>query len=314
MIHNAQLEFRAMTPARRPSAHSTLPLPSPPTSHQLPVHILTLNGRSLYNKVDELQETLRLLQNPPVVICVTESWCVTYEPDSLYALQQYSLFRRDRPDRPGGGVLVYVHTSQVSEATRMRELETAKEDIWLKITVYNSPTPLLLCATYRPPTSSATACTAFCSHIEHSIRVAKSLKGHILIAGDMNAKCSDWYRADITDACGESLNTVFNTYNLSKLVTFPTHTHAGQLKSCLDLIATDLDDVTLTSLPPLGLSDHVQILASIPSRHFQNTRSTMLAHTKKVWCWSKANNGALKEAIKEVRGSFAILFWLPCAT
>ena len=113
----------------------------------------------------------------------------------------------------------------------------------------------------------------------------------------MNAKCSDWYRADITDACGESLNTVFNTYNLSQLVTFPTHTHAGQLKSCLDLIATDLDDVTLTSLPPLGLSDHVQILASIPSRHFQNTRSTMLAHTKKVWCWSKANNAALKEAI-----------------
>ena len=53
------------------------------------------------------------------------------------------------------------------------------------------------------------------------------------------------------------------------------------------------------SLPPLGLSDHVQILASIPSRHFQNTRSTMLAHTKTVWCWSKANNAALKEAIKD---------------
>ena len=117
MIHNAQPEFRAMTPARRPSAHSTLPQPSPSPSHQLPVHILTLNARSLYNKVDELQETLRSLQNPPAVICVTESWCVTHEPDSLYALQQYSLFRRDRPDRPGGGVLVYVHTSQVSEAT-----------------------------------------------------------------------------------------------------------------------------------------------------------------------------------------------------
>ena len=81
---------------------------------------------------------------------------------------------------------VYAYTSQVSEATRMRELETANEDIWLKVTVYNSPTPLLLCATYRPPTSSATGCTAFCSHIEHSIRVAKSLKGHILIAGDMH--------------------------------------------------------------------------------------------------------------------------------
>ena len=136
MIHNAQLEFRAMTPARRPSAHSTLPLPSPPTSHQLPVHILTLNARSLYNKVDELQETLRLLHYPPAVICVTGSWCVTHEPDSLYALQQCSLFRRDRPDRPGGGALVYVHTSQVSEATRMRELETANEDIWLKVTVF----------------------------------------------------------------------------------------------------------------------------------------------------------------------------------
>ena len=50
-------------------------------------------------------------------------------------------------------------------------------------------------------------------------------------------------------------------------------------------------------IPPS--TDHVQILASIPSRHFQNTRSTMIAHTKKVWCWSQANNAALKEAIKD---------------
>ena len=32
-----------------------------------------------------------------------------------------------------------VHAYQVSEATRLRELETANEDLWLKVTVYNFP-------------------------------------------------------------------------------------------------------------------------------------------------------------------------------
>ena len=37
-----------------------------------------------------------------------------------------------------------------------------------------------------------------------------------------------------------------------------------------------------TSLPPLGLSDHVQILASIPSRHFQNSLYHAHSHQKSL--------------------------------
>ena len=44
---------------------------------------LTTNAQSLFNKMDELQERCQL--NQPLFICVTETWCVQSEPESLYS-------------------------------------------------------------------------------------------------------------------------------------------------------------------------------------------------------------------------------------
>ena len=62
--------------------------------------------------------------------------CVHGEPDSFYYFDGFSLFRRDRVDRIGGGVCVYVNTSQARTIEQI-ELDNDIETIWLKITVEN---------------------------------------------------------------------------------------------------------------------------------------------------------------------------------
>ena len=57
---------------------------------------------------------------------------------------------------------------------------------------------------------------------------------------------------------------MFCSYELQQLVAFPTNYYAGQLKSCIDLVVTNIVGTTVSSLPPLGLSDHVVLSGGYP--------------------------------------------------
>ena len=69
--------------------------------------ILYFNARSLFNKIDELRALTH--NNPPKIIAVTETWCQPHEQDGLYSIPGYSLYRSDRPNKPGGGTLLYIY-------------------------------------------------------------------------------------------------------------------------------------------------------------------------------------------------------------
>ena len=62
---------------------------------------------------------------------------------------------------------------------------------------------------------------------------------------------------DTTDDAGDSLHQLFSLFGLEQLNHFATNTYADQLKSCLDLISTDIPSVHTRSTEPLGKSDHV---------------------------------------------------------
>ena len=46
----------------------------------------------------------RVKQIDPDFIMVTETWAHPALSDAVFAIQGYNLFRKDRPDRRGGGV------------------------------------------------------------------------------------------------------------------------------------------------------------------------------------------------------------------
>ena len=122
---------RAHGLVRGPSPHPPRPPPPPPSqisSHPARYTFLSLNARSLFNKIEELSEVTEKLK--PLFICVQETWCVHGKSDSFYHIDGFSLFCRDRVDRIGGGVCIYVNTSQAHTIEQI-QLDNDIEAIWL---------------------------------------------------------------------------------------------------------------------------------------------------------------------------------------
>jgi len=64
-----------------------------------------LNCRSLFPKVNELRLLIDI-ESPSFVFC-TETWLIASISDSLINIHNYSVIRRDRLSKKGGGVMVY---------------------------------------------------------------------------------------------------------------------------------------------------------------------------------------------------------------
>ena len=114
-----------------------------------------------------------------------ETWCVHGEPDSFYHIDGFSLFRRDRVERIGGGVCIYVNTSQ-ARAIEQIQLDNNIGAIWLKITVENIQKPIIFASIYRPPTNPI---DPFLSSLDRCLkRTNRLLEHYTLLAGDFNAR------------------------------------------------------------------------------------------------------------------------------
>ena len=69
--------------------------------------LILYNARSICNKLFIFKRIL--LDVSPGIVAVTESWCHDGIPDSVLEVEGYCLFRSDRKNRVGGGVLLYMY-------------------------------------------------------------------------------------------------------------------------------------------------------------------------------------------------------------
>jgi hypothetical protein len=51
--------------------------------------------------------------NPPPFVAITETWLKSYITDSQVAIENYCVYRSDRPKRTGGGCLLYINSKIV---------------------------------------------------------------------------------------------------------------------------------------------------------------------------------------------------------
>ena len=77
------------------------------TTQSLPSLLLT-NANRITNKLGELH--LLVVGSSPVIdiVAITESWLTKDIPNSLCELPNFTIFRRDRREGLGGGVMCYV--------------------------------------------------------------------------------------------------------------------------------------------------------------------------------------------------------------
>nr|VZI04847.1 unnamed protein product [Spirometra erinaceieuropaei] len=144
---------------------------------------LYTNAQSLISKIDELK--LRLVELSPDVLAKTETWLSGNISDSEVALPGYQIYRRDREDRQGGGIVVYVNEGlAVSENTT--KFACGTEAIWLTIKATGSPC-LDVLTVYRPPRTDQITDAQLFEQLD-----IFSNRPNIMIMGDFNAPGTNW--------------------------------------------------------------------------------------------------------------------------
>ena len=249
----------------------------------LPVAIV-VNGRSLrLEKLDELQVTVN--DHDASIVCISETWFREYIGDDSVSINGFSLERKDRCLRRGGGVACYVKNS--IRYTRLSILEDEDlEVLWLKIMPKRSPRKIscvLLACIY------STQDTDFLRMRDHRITgIHKTLRKHpdcgILITGDFNQLNDTFLRTD---------------YRLVQVVTTSTRGVA-----ILDKVWTNMADVycTAVTISELGSSDHNMVLL----RPIDNTSSTDKRHVIRV---TKRSMGQREK--EEFANALSLIRWEP---
>ena len=94
---------------------------------------MLINARSIFNKLDELKALLR--EESVDLIGITESWARDEMLDKEIILEDYNIFRKDRLERRGGGILLYVRKGIMCEVIKQN---SEIESLWCKICSRNS--------------------------------------------------------------------------------------------------------------------------------------------------------------------------------
>nr|VZI50532.1 unnamed protein product [Spirometra erinaceieuropaei] len=212
--------------------------------------------QSILPKLDELK--IHICDLFPDIVSLTETWLSKNVDDRELMLPGFQLFRRDRRERQGGGVVKYVkHGLLVSEKTE--QFACSAETIWLTIRVPGSHS-LEVLTVYQPPRSGPEADARL---LEELGRFA--LRPDVLIMGDFNAPLIDWSslyaRGPEVAFDRRFLDMALRSF-LTQHVLFPTRAREGQQSNCLGLVLTkSMDSIDeVQCLPPLGRSDHVVLL------------------------------------------------------
>ena len=103
------------------------------------------------------------------IICVTEAWLKDFFLDSEILDTGYTIFRRDRAEGEGGGVLIAVKDNL--NYRRRSNLETRLEMLCVELNLACS-SKIVISAIYRPPDSTPSydfhSVTEFTSHLNNS--------------------------------------------------------------------------------------------------------------------------------------------------
>lgn len=114
--------------------------------------ILSWNIRSLAKHFDEVSIILR--DSDIDIINFNESWLGKDNPNSLYRLENYKIYRNDRANRKkGGGLCTYVHCSLKCNAQTYQALNMSNEHLECLILDIELPQtkPIIIISVYRPP-------------------------------------------------------------------------------------------------------------------------------------------------------------------
>ena len=188
------------------------------------------------------------------------------------------MYRKDRVNKKGGGVLLYVHKSLKSIPCEEMELSDFSDSVWCIIQI-DTETKILVGTVYRSPSSDMSNNEKLLKLFEEAHRVARKSRSHSLIMGDFNLPEIDYKTCTVSageDSFAWRFYNLAHDIYLTQKVTEPTRFMTGQQPSKLDYIFVDDDNLVdeIEYLPPIGASDHLGLLCKIRYKTPDPTSST----------------------------------------
>ena len=239
-----------------------------------------LNIRSIKagNKLKELK--LLLLQKPTVhILWLSETWLNECRSDKMFAIDDYSLVRRDRSSGgQGGETAIYVHSSITYHVRNDLITDPALECICVELKLPFTA-PVLILNVYRPPSSNAETDTSLATCIENV--VARNKECYVLGDLNVNTLC--------VRSCSNRLLKSIHSLGLSQMVDKPTRVDVNSstnepvtATSLIDHIyVSHVHNIVKVHVSDVTLSDHYPIFVirrcstGLPKRKYAHTCTTI---------------------------------------
>ena len=240
-------------PFQPTSARTALATPSQQNtsrSAQDAVIAIFINICSLGHKVAELEQLAK--DSGAHLIAVAETWSDTSVTDGKVTIPGFSLLRKYRSGRKGGGIAIYHHKCLTVRA-RVDLLVPEMELLWLEV-VSNGLTTLFGCG-YRPPSAPVQFWTDFEDIVE---RAVEGRQTSTILMGDFNVDF-----APQTLPLQPTLQHILTRFNLTNYVTSSTRITATS-SSTLDLLLAEADLPITWTIVTVDISDHFAVVAKLP--------------------------------------------------
>ena len=200
-------------------------------------------------KFEQISLILKTCNNIDILFLL-ETFLKPFNPDSVYNIPGYNLYRKDRDGtKAGGGLLAYV--ADRVRAKRMYEHEDdGIESMWFNVCPHKSNRPILVGALYRPPSTNADTD----NKIEHHIESAYLRSQEMILVGDININ----YLNQNTYS-KHRLAKAFKSLNMFQHVNVVTRPKS---ETCLDHVySTNSNFISEIIVPNIGMADHLPVFA-----------------------------------------------------
>ena len=243
-------------------------------------------------KLDQIRSVLQF-RHEFDIIGLSETWLNPSVTDEDISLEEYTVFRKDRPQR-GGGVCVYVKSSLPCK--RRADLEMPNlEIIWVEISFM--PKPILVGVTYRSPGMNRGEASDYIQELQDCLITALNVGAEsTFLMGDLNDRCTCWESRHEHSELKQDLLETTTALGLHQLINEATYM-TGNSANILDLIFTDCPGYVTTAgtLPPIGTSKHAVVYCECTKAITRDK-----PYSKEIWKYEDADREGLNIAIGDL--------------
>ena len=137
------------------------------------------------------------------IIGITETWAHNGILDAELTREGYNLFRKDRQEQRGGGVVLYIKDSLKAVVSSNLTDSNFQESMWCMIRSNNEP--VLIGVIYRSPNSKEQNNINLLSVIEMATKQGSNMK--LLLMGNFNFPQIDFNSSQVAAGPGSAADT-----------------------------------------------------------------------------------------------------------